>query len=65
MSISNSKFSDPFAKNVYSFPTISDLIKTIEEVVDKQGFDERLKNDYLGSIRARLMGLTVGAKGAM
>ena len=65
MSGSNSKFPNPFAENVYSFPTLSDLIKTIEEVVDKQGFDERLKNDYLGSIRARLMGLTVGAKGAM
>ena len=65
LSGSNSKFPNPFAENVYSFPTLSDLIKTIEEVVDKQGFDERLKNDYLGSIRARLMGLTVGAKGAM
>ena len=65
MSGSNSKFPNPFAENVYSFPTLSDLINTIEEVVDKQGFDERLKNDYLGSIRARLMGLTVGAKGAM
>ncbi len=61
----NSKFAEPFSKNVYSFPTLSDLIMTIEEVVDNQGFDDRLKNDYLGSIRARLMGLTVGAKGVM
>lgn len=62
---SNHRFSDPFSKNVYSFPTLSDLIKTIEEVVEMQGFDDRLKNDYLGSIRARLMGLTLGSKGAM
>lgn len=62
---SNSRFEDPFANNVYSFPTLSDLVKSIECVVDRQGFDDRLKNDYLGSIRARLMGLTVGAKGAM
>ena len=39
--------------------------KAIDEVVSKQGFDERLKNDYLGSIRARLEGLMVGAKGLM
>ena len=30
-----------------------------------QGFDPRLQNDYIGSIRARLQGLTVGAKGLM
>ena len=35
------------------------------QIIDKQGFDERLKNDYLGSIRARLQGLLVGAKGMM
>lgn len=62
---SNSRFENPFANNVYSFPTLSDLVRSIERVVDRQGFDDRLKNDYLGSIRARLMGLTVGAKGAM
>ncbi|MCQ2257366.1 MAG: DUF87 domain-containing protein [Bacteroidaceae bacterium] len=62
---SNSKFKDPFADGVFSFPTLSDLITNIETVVKEQGFDDRLKNDYLGSIRARLMGLTVGSKGAM
>ena len=37
----------------------------MEEVVDRQGFDERLKNDYIGSLKARLQALTVGAKGMM
>jgi hypothetical protein len=61
----NSRFEDPFANGVYSFPTLSDLIKQTAKVVEKQGFDERLKNDYMGSIRARLQGLLVGAKGLM
>ena len=61
----NKRFANPFSPGVYSFPTLSDLIKSTEKVIDKQGFDDRLKNDYLGSIRARLNGLVLGAKGAM
>lgn len=49
----------------FAFPTLSDLIDKAESVVDEQGFDIRLKNDYIGSIKARLQGLTVGAKGLM
>lgn len=54
-----------FDDGVYAFPTLDDLIIEVENVVKKQGFDERLKNDYLGSIRARLNGLIVGSKGFM
>lgn len=61
----NSKFEDPFADGVYAFPTISDLLKNIEPVAESQGFDERLKKDYIGSIRARLGSLVVGSKGFM
>ena len=46
-----------------AFPNISDLIKNCELVVNEQGFDDRLKNDYIGSIKARLLGLTSGGKG--
>ncbi len=49
----------------FAFPTLSDLIDKAESVVNEQGFDIRLKNDYIGSIKARLQGLTVGAKGLM
>lgn len=56
---------DPFADGVYAFPTLSDFVKATEYIVLNQGFDQRLKNDYLGSIRARLQGLLVGAKGMM
>lgn len=61
----NKYFKDPFADGVYSFPMLSDLIVCTEKVVKDQGFDERLKNDYIGSIRARLQGLIVGTKGLM
>lgn len=61
----NSKYSEPFADGVFSFPTWRDLINKIEEVVIQQGFDERLKKDYIGSIKARLQALTIGAKGLM
>jgi len=61
----NSTFKDPFADDVYAFPTLSDLIAEVAHVTEEQGFDERLKNDYIGSIKARLQGLMVGAKGFM
>lgn len=61
----NSKFKDPFADGVYAFPTLSDLMDKVESVVAEQGFDDRLKRDYIGSIKARLQGLTIGSKGLM
>ncbi|OOE57129.1 type VI secretion protein [Salinivibrio sp. ML323] len=66
--IANSKnrfYDDPFSDGVYAFPTLSDLVLKTEEVVASQGFDDRLKQDYIGSIKARLQGLLVGAKGIM
>ncbi len=61
----NKRFEDPFADGVYSFPMLSDLIKQAEKVVEKQGFDDKMKNDYIGSIKARLQGLLIGSKGFM
>lgn len=54
-----------FDDGVYAFPTLEDLVKKVDQVVMEQGFDDRLKNDYIGSIKARLQGLLVGAKGLM
>ena len=62
---SNAKFEDPFADGVFAFPTLGDVLRMTEKVVDEQGFDDRLKRDYIGSIKARLQGLTLGAKGFM
>lgn len=61
----NDKFEDPFAEGVYSFPTLKDLLEKVEVEVEKQGFDDRLKRDYIGSIKARLQGLLIGSKGIM
>lgn len=61
----NTMFQDPFAPEACAFPQLSDLLAKIETVVEEQGFDQRLKNDYIGSIRARLQSLTLGAKGCM
>lgn len=61
----NSLYDDPFAPGNNSFPTLHELINKSVEVVKAQGFDERLKSDYIGSIRARLMGLLAGSKGLM
>lgn len=59
----NTKYADPFDGTGEAFPTLDDLIKNCKIVVNQQGFDERLKNDYIGSINARLLGLLSGSKG--
>lgn len=56
---------DPFAEGSTAFPTLSDVIAQVDGVVDEQGFADRLKSDYIGSIKARLQSLTLGAKGQM
>ncbi|WP_233348959.1 hypothetical protein, partial [Vibrio cholerae] len=61
----NRLYANPFADGVYAFPTLSDLVKMTEVVVSEQGFDDRLKQDYIGTIKARLQGLLIGAKGLM
>ncbi|MBU9712741.1 DUF87 domain-containing protein [Evansella tamaricis] len=59
----NKFYSNPFEDGIFPFPTLEDLLHKIEKVVHQQGFDDRLKNDYIGSIKARLQGLLVGTKG--
>ena len=61
----NSIFTNPFDDGIYSFPTLQDLVDMTQKVVEEQGFDERLQKDYIGSIKARLQGLLIGAKGLM
>ncbi|MEY8239718.1 MAG: hypothetical protein RPT25_05185 [Cycloclasticus sp.] len=56
-------YNDPFAPGCYPFPILRDLLDATEQIVREQGFDERLRQDYIGSIKARLQGLLVGAKG--
>lgn len=56
---------NPFAYDSTAFPTLSDVIAQIDNVVQEQGFADRLRSDYIGSIKARLQSLTIGAKGQM
>lgn len=55
----------PFADGVYAFPTLSDFKVAVKSVILSQGFDDRLRDEYLGSINARIESLMVGAKGQM
>lgn len=61
----NRFFEHPYDDGVASFPTLSELEKKVDKVVIAQGFDDRLGDEYIGSIRARLKGLIVGSKGLM
>jgi DNA helicase HerA-like ATPase len=61
----NERYENPFTDGIYAFPTLENLVNKIEVVVKDQGFDDRLKNDYIGSIKARLQGLLIGSKGLM
>ncbi|MGD9707690.1 MAG: ATP-binding protein [Candidatus Delongbacteria bacterium] len=56
---------DPFKLNGLLFPNLSDLKKSLISVIEKKGFDARLKNDYIGSLVSRIDGLIVGSKGLM
>ena len=47
------------------FPTLEDLLRVIEDVVKEKKMGDRLENEYIGSIKARLEALIVGAKGQM
>ena len=55
----------PFADGVYAFPTMSDFLAAAIKIADEQGFGDRLGDEYKGSLRARINGLLVGAKGQM
>ncbi len=61
----NRRFVDPYSGSVDAFPTLSDLKQRCKEVVDSQGFDDRLKDEYLGTINALLEGLLRGSNGLM
>ncbi|MDU3433632.1 hypothetical protein [Veillonella sp.] len=59
------KIDDPFKADSFAFPTLSDYINSIELVTKEQGFGDKMEAEYLGSLKARLQALLVGAKGMM
>ncbi|GAE27530.1 ATP-binding protein [Halalkalibacter wakoensis JCM 9140] len=60
------KYSDhPWQAEGKFFPTLTDLVEKIKDVVHKQGFGIELRDNYIGSLVSRISNLTVGAKGQM
>lgn len=47
------------------YPTIEDLYYKIEPVVREMGYDSKLQNDLIGSLKARINSLRVGSKGGV
>ncbi len=45
------------------FPTIEDLYYKIGPIVWEMGYDQKMQNDLIGSLKARINSLRVGAKG--
>lgn len=56
---------DPWSDDSAVWPTMEDLLRTIDQVVDRKGFDTRLQSDYKASLVARFKNLCVGSKGMM
>lgn len=59
------KIDDPFKTDSFAFPTLNDYINSIELVTKEQRFGDKMEAEYLGSLKARLQALLVGAKGMM
>jgi hypothetical protein len=48
-----------------AFPTLRELADTVNEIVDRLGFDPEARDRVRGSLATRINGLRVGSKGAM
>jgi hypothetical protein len=46
-----------------SYPTMTDLIAKVDQVIPRYGFDGEAKGRVVGSLRSRLNGLRLGSKG--
>ncbi|MGN0604106.1 MAG: ATP-binding protein [Oscillospiraceae bacterium] len=60
---SNRYSDDPY--NGEYFPTMSELLYMLPQIVKKKHFGDRLQSEYIGSLVSRISNLTVGAKGYM
>ena len=47
------------------FPTLSDLYRKIDEVVERLGYEERIKMDVRAALQTRIGSLMLGGKGLM
>lgn len=56
---------NPWTENGLYFPTLSDLVQVMQEVVKTKKFGQELQANYTGSLVSRISNLTVGSKGQM
>ncbi|RUS56950.1 hypothetical protein QI30_08470 [Kurthia sp. 3B1D] len=61
----NIHLKNPSKSNGEYFPTLEMLVSRLKSVVEKQGFGNELRDNYIGSLVSRLKNLTIGAKGLM
>lgn len=48
-----------------AFPTLTDLVAKVDEVIDLMAYEERISGDLRAALHTRLNGLRVGGKGRM
>ena len=48
---------------ISEYPTVEDMYFKIPEVVISMGYDQKMKNDLIGSLQARINSLRLGSKG--
>jgi hypothetical protein len=48
-----------------AWPTMSDLVDKVAEVIPELGYDQKITNDLRASLETRLQGLCLGGKGRM
>lgn len=56
---------DPWANESEVWPTFSDMINELDEVIKSKGMGKEFEEKYRGSLIARLTNLTLGTKGRM
>lgn len=61
----NYLFDDPFGANSQAWPTFTDMIAALEEIIKSKGMGKEFEEKYQGSLVARLTNLTLGIKGRM
>lgn len=60
----NHRLDDP-AHRADAFPTLTDLVHKVEEIVPSLGYEERVTGDIRAALRTRLDSLRTGGKGRM
>ena len=61
----NYQIGDEFTDKYDAFPILSEFLNALTNVVEEKNFDNRLRNDYIGSLVSRFSNLRKGAKGRM